>query len=313
MRKYVPVVIFFMLFAFALTCTAYSQDPKRLAVFPFKTGSTIGHWWGGGFDPGPSMAEILTTRLIKSDKYVVLERENLDKIMQEHNLGIAGEVTAETAAEVGRLLGAQYMIFGTVTEFSCVDSGGGGGWSIGFGIGASGSNKGNKKVRVSVNARAVDVNTGMACAPFEVRKEIPVKSGGGSFYIGGTGGGSEGGETIESGLGNGLYEVADELIKQFESAKFKELAAKPKLEGYVINTDGTKVYISLGRKDGIVKGMKFEVTRPKSFKDPRTGETKTMNSSITTIEAKNVDDSMTECESSGTGDPIQANDRIIQK
>jgi curli biogenesis system outer membrane secretion channel CsgG len=302
-----------LLIAFMVLCinAIQAEEPRRIAVFPIKTASNVYNWWGGGFDPGTAITDILITKLVGSNRYQVFNSNDLDKIMQEHNLGISGEVTPETAAEIGRLIGVEYIMTGSVTEFIESDTGGGSGFSVGY-FGVSGSTKGNKKCRVSVVTYLTNVNTGMISAGIEGKQEIPVSSGGGSFYVLGTGGGSERGETTESGLGKGLGQVADEIVKKMEKVSFKEYAVKPRIEGYVMEIDGDQVYISVGKKNGVVPRMKFSVTRKKDIKDPRTGEIKFINKPVGDLEVISTDEDMSTCTFSGSSD-IQKNDSIIQK
>ena len=58
------------------------------------------------------------TQLVQSGKYVVVERAQLDAILQEQNLGASGAVTPATAAKVGKLLGVQLLLTGSMTQFS---------------------------------------------------------------------------------------------------------------------------------------------------------------------------------------------------
>ena len=63
---------------------------KRVAVMDFE--DKTGH---GGWHIGSGMADMLTTALVKSGKFMVIERQQLAKIMQEQSLGMSGAVTAQ--------------------------------------------------------------------------------------------------------------------------------------------------------------------------------------------------------------------------
>ena len=92
------------------------------------------------------MADALVTSLVKAGRFDVVERERLDLVMNEQNLHQRGLVDPATAARVGKILGAQLVVFGLVT-------------------GAS-EQKIDKfsydliRVEVSMDVRAVDVSTG---------------------------------------------------------------------------------------------------------------------------------------------------------
>ena len=63
-----------------------------------------------------SMSEMLATALAQTNRFVLVERERLDKVIAEQNLALAGLVDESAAAEVGNLLGAQYVVMGAVTS-----------------------------------------------------------------------------------------------------------------------------------------------------------------------------------------------------
>ena len=54
-----------------------------------------------------------------------MERSQLDAILAEQNLGQSGRVNPSQAAEIGRILGVQLILTGSITKFS-VDTKGGG-------------------------------------------------------------------------------------------------------------------------------------------------------------------------------------------
>jgi len=89
----------------------------RIAVMPFKLGH-IERWWGWDWDPGEGISDMLVTELVNSGRFSVVERERLDEVLQEQNLTREGVVDAATAARIGKVLGVQLFVFGTVTQFS---------------------------------------------------------------------------------------------------------------------------------------------------------------------------------------------------
>lgn len=61
------------------------------------------------------IAELVTTMLRYHPGVVVLEREQLQPLLKEQDLGASGRVEPETAARIGQLLGARYMLLGTIS------------------------------------------------------------------------------------------------------------------------------------------------------------------------------------------------------
>lgn len=61
---------------------------------------------------GRGVADFLITDLSANTGIRVVERDALDKLTREQDLGQTARVDQETAVRVGKLLGARYMIFG---------------------------------------------------------------------------------------------------------------------------------------------------------------------------------------------------------
>ncbi len=62
-----------------------------------------------------AICDMLITDLVLSDKFTVVEREELDKVLSEIKLGIEGLTKMENVIKVGELLNAKYIITGSVT------------------------------------------------------------------------------------------------------------------------------------------------------------------------------------------------------
>lgn len=61
---------------------------------------------------GKGIADLLITDLAGNPNVTVVERERIQQVLQEHSLIKAGAIDAQTAVEVGKIVGAQYMITG---------------------------------------------------------------------------------------------------------------------------------------------------------------------------------------------------------
>ncbi len=66
---------------------------------------------------GEGITDMLATALFQTGKFIVLERENLDVVLQEQKLSSIGVIDRRTGAPVGKLEGAQFLIVGAITEF----------------------------------------------------------------------------------------------------------------------------------------------------------------------------------------------------
>ena len=63
---------------------------------------------------GPGLASILITRFARTESVRVVERARLRDVLDEIELGASGVVDPATAAEAGKLLGADYVVLGSI-------------------------------------------------------------------------------------------------------------------------------------------------------------------------------------------------------
>jgi curli biogenesis system outer membrane secretion channel CsgG len=147
MRKFALLFVLIV-----MTTAAYAADPA-VGVAEFRNDTSAGWWYGGA---GRELAGMLSNELSNTGKFRVVEREKLDKVLEEQDLAEAGRVNKATRAKVGKLTGAKYLIFGTVSAFEENTSGGGGGVSF------RGINVGGKKqdAYLAIDLRVVDTTTG---------------------------------------------------------------------------------------------------------------------------------------------------------
>lgn len=119
MRTTAPRILVFaslLLLFSGREATAQGTDPDLpgVAVMDF-TGLMIGQ--GGNSAPlGKAVSAMLTTELSTREGMRVIERQNLQLLLQEQRLALSGRVDENTAIEIGRMVGAQYVIHGQVTS-----------------------------------------------------------------------------------------------------------------------------------------------------------------------------------------------------
>jgi curli biogenesis system outer membrane secretion channel CsgG len=91
----------------------YAGVKKRIAVkaFEFKAAG------GGSGEVGRGMSDMLANSLFNTNRFIVLERENIKEVIEEQDFGATGRVKRETAAPIGEIEGAELIIRGSVTEF----------------------------------------------------------------------------------------------------------------------------------------------------------------------------------------------------
>lgn len=108
----------FLAVAFGLMAAAplEAQDRPTLAVLDLQDGGSIGPDAQDLSRLGVGIAMMLTTEMSRNERVEMVERDQIQELVAEHRLNLSGMVDASTAAEVGRLLGARYMLFGAYTD-----------------------------------------------------------------------------------------------------------------------------------------------------------------------------------------------------
>jgi TolB-like protein len=65
---------------------------------------------------GIAVAEIFRTEIVGLGNYTVIERGMVEQVLQEQELQLTGAVNSETAVEIGKLVGAQFVIIGSIVK-----------------------------------------------------------------------------------------------------------------------------------------------------------------------------------------------------
>lgn len=194
-------------------------------------------------DPmGKQALDILSAKLASSEKFLLLERNDLAALLEEANRN--GQSSQQA-------IGADYMIIGSITEFGRKTT------SQTKVFSASKT----QTVEAAVNLRLIDVTTGQIIFSDEGKgaAEITTKS---SFV--GTGGHAGYDATLSD---KAISAAIDQLVENV----INKLSDKP-WRSYFLTIDSDAVIIVGGQSQGIEPGMEFNVlTRGKQVKNPQTG------------------------------------------
>lgn len=109
------------------------------------------------------LPEILIDELINSGKFDVVEREKLATVMLEQGFQSSGSVSIGTAVDIGRMLGARYLIMGHVIDFGSEERS-----FNGYGV-----NTQTTLYRLKVSVRAIDTESGKIV--FSTKKDAEEK------------------------------------------------------------------------------------------------------------------------------------------
>jgi curli biogenesis system outer membrane secretion channel CsgG len=266
--KRIAAVLSFIALACALTSGPALAEKsgglkKRVAVVDFE--DKTGH---GGWHIGSGMADMLTTALVKSGNFMVIERQQLEQVMKEQKLGLSGAVTPQSAAQVGKLLGVELIVLGSVNEFGQKESSVGGSVGSKVSKGMFGLNKvgvETKTARVGMDIRLVNTTTGEIVAADGFAEEESKKGldvGTDDFAF------SNDSRFDETLSGKATRKVVNKVVEMITKAMDKLPWSGKILK---VNTDKT-VMLKPGAEGGVKVGDEFNVfSQGEEIIDPDTG------------------------------------------
>lgn len=219
---------------------AQAQAKPRIAVMSFANNSSW-TWWGDQL--GGAAADELVTQLVKSNKFTVIERAQLQAILQEQQLGASGLTNPGTAAKIGQLLGAQLIMTGSITQFSIERT------QLGIrGIGGSYS-----KAESKLDVRVVDTTTGEILLAAEGTGSK--RMGGGYFK------GVSGERTFDAGAAaEALRPAVEHVVQEIVGQTFNVTSLTPPVPAaQIVGARDGSFYINKGQGAGIKVGQRFAV------------------------------------------------------
>lgn len=238
---------------------------KRIAVAKFDAAGNFVAVYGS-WDIGGGLAAQLTTALINSGHFIVVERAELAGVLREQEMGLQKVVSKETAAQVGRVLGAQLLVRGAVTEFE--QKAGGGGLRLGFGgLGPLGAALGGQSTHglVGMDVRLIDTTTGQVLQSHRAEAKLEQKGVSVDLNVKEV---SFGGDQFEKTV---LGQATRKAIEDAVAFIIRAMEPVP-WTGHVVEVAGDQVFINAGTNTGLKVGDTFTVsTVERELTDPSTG------------------------------------------
>ncbi len=87
--------------------TISMPDVKEIAVVDFQ----------GQDRSGSQIATLVQSKLIETNHFDIIERDKINRVLEEQNMSMSGVMDEATAVEIGKILGVDAMIFGEVTQY----------------------------------------------------------------------------------------------------------------------------------------------------------------------------------------------------
>ena len=95
-----------------------NQDTRPgIAVLPFNNGGSYGQGKEDFDALERGIAGMMISELSQNPAARVVERQEVQRLVDEQNLGAQGRVDPQTASKVGKLVGARYYVLGTFIDF----------------------------------------------------------------------------------------------------------------------------------------------------------------------------------------------------
>lgn len=231
---------------------------KRIAVFLFDDKTDNGRSWWGQRTVGEGISDMLTTELVKTEEFTVIERSQIDAILKEQDFGASGAVTPESAAKIGQILGVELAVMGAVTEFgydkrrSNVSVSG-----VRVGVG-------KEQANVAIDLRLVNTSTAEILSAENIRRDKNAPSISASTRKISFGSENEFNQSI---VGKAAREAVEDIVSLItKNAENIPWSAK------IVTAQDGQVFINSGNNDGVKVGDTFVVYRKgQELIDPDTG------------------------------------------
>ena len=270
-RKYIVLCILIICFSLVFSNLSFSQELPRIAVVGI-TSTAPGYFWRSDSPLSLGATDLMINALLSTNRFRVFERAKLDLLLQEQNFQhFSGLVDQTTAVKLGKMIGVDAILTGSITNISFKKS---------EGIKIGPIKVGKSYAKVVMTIRIIDVTTGEILFS-TVQEEEASKSGvSGVLPI-----------PIPGGIAFSKQEAVDvlsavELICNKVVLNFvakidkKNIAvSSAPLEGYVVKVESTssgaitQVYINLGENSGIQVGDEIRIYREgEAILDPKTNE-----------------------------------------
>jgi curli biogenesis system outer membrane secretion channel CsgG len=294
--------LWILLFVAALPAVA--QPKKRVAVlnFDYATVQTgVQAIFNQNVDIGRGIADILVDRLVKDGVYSVIERKALDKVLAEQNFSNSDRADPTSAARLGKVLGVDAIIIGSITQFGRddrkTDVGGGALSRVTGRYGLGGVGTKSSKAVVQITTRMISTDTAEVLASASglgesTRSGATLLGSGGGSVIGAGGVDMQSTNFGQTILGEAVNKAVTQVAQQLEQQAARVPARELKIDGVIADVTGDTIVLNIGKNAGIKVGDTLTVLRAgREIRDPATGKVlRRMDSTLGQVRITEADD-----------------------
>jgi curli biogenesis system outer membrane secretion channel CsgG len=244
---------------------------KRISVAKFDANGAFVTVYGS-WDIGGGLAAQLTTALVESGRFIVVERPDLQVVLREQELAKLNVTSKDSGPQAGKVLGTQLIVHGSVTEFE--QSSAGNNTRLGVSGNAGGAlnmlgaaiAKNTTSGVVGIDVRLIDATTSQVLQSKRIEKRLSTSDTSINLVANQVAFGGE--QFDKSVLGQATRAAIQEAIV-FIATFSSEL---PWI-GALADVDGSNVLINAGSQSGLAVGDRFAVLAvAKEVIDPTTGQ-----------------------------------------
>ncbi|PYP85582.1 MAG: hypothetical protein DMF61_15725 [Blastocatellia bacterium AA13] len=323
----------------AVPSVSLGQKKKHIAIldFEFNTAdqSAIYMVYGDIKNLRRQISDRLEVTMVNLGSYNVGERREVEKVMREQDYGRGGRIDTDTAAHIGRILGVDTLIIGSITQVELE------GLPADLVSGDVGWLPSNLSAKIRLNVRMVDATTGQINAALDlVGTSVPQKKSGRplemiplgpSGVIGEIGGVIIGKipflnrrkkpstqdykRVIDLAVEDGVAKIAQQFGRveaaTQKPSSIQETVATP-IEGRVQLVKATAIFVTGISRSQVKLGDRLFVQRLHIEKDVQTGREIRFNEKIGELEVTGIQDSVVVGTFSGA-ETVKAGDLVTNR
>jgi curli biogenesis system outer membrane secretion channel CsgG len=244
MNRFSTILILTVL-VFSINCFAQQEKglKRKVAIgrFSNETQYSKSVFYDKENDPmGKQASDILSTRLAASEKFLLIERQDYDKIVSE----------LSTGGGLSQKIGAEFLVIGSITEFGRKT----------IGTQKVFSNSKEQIVEAAVSIRLVDVSTGIIIFSGEAKGEATAED----KRVMGFGKTADYDATLaDKAISAAITKLVENIINKCMDNPWK---------AYILSVETGTYIISGGKSQGIEAGNIFSIVeKGKKVKNPQTG------------------------------------------